>query len=141
MGCNEHRFTNLRQIGPQQSYTSLKLLAPLEEYASCISGLVVEYNVAIVVTRVRFPADATINTVQIQVKKAKCFAGRTPPSSKQGAPGLQASSPPLRPARSRISGLDIIFDDNYTGLAADSREGCPPCEARSHVLQTFWQVS
>ena len=34
----------------------------LQESAS-ISGLVVEYNVAIVVTRVRFPADARLITL------------------------------------------------------------------------------
>ena len=37
---------------------SVQILWPEASFTNCISGLVVEYIVAIDVTRVRFPADA-----------------------------------------------------------------------------------
>ena len=37
---------------------SVQIMGPEASFTNCISGLVVEYIVAIDVTRVRFPADA-----------------------------------------------------------------------------------
>ena len=50
------------QTGCRRTYqgvgTSVQIIRPEASFTNCISGLVVEYIVALDVTRVRFPADA-----------------------------------------------------------------------------------
>ena len=78
----------------------------LDAHIMCISGLVVEYVVAIDVTRVRFPADAFLSTT-FHRKGCECYwnpaAGRIYPIAHCGSKFRCRDSNPGRSGESRVS--------------------------------------